>query len=374
MKMTATKAVEKERSRQPAPRTSGLPTHAACPEFEPQNLGVVAVDRNRQIIEANDAFLSMTGYLPGDLPLHMAEITPSAWHELDERKMRQLADSAYCLPWEKEIVTRQGRRLPIVMGAVAFGPTEHRFQFFIVCAEKSLPADSVVLEYQSRLRRAAAELSLSAERERRAVAADLHDNIGQELAIAKLKLSKLRGETIGTIGPELDEIVAQLSRALSSCRRLSYGLATPALYKLGLVPALKNLIATLNKDQDLDISLRFESEDTPLPVASRIILYRAVRELLVNVLKHAQATSVEISGTQVGELLTVVIADDGIGCDAARSFVDTNPEQGLGLFLIRERMWHIGGSFELASTPGKGTRVTLVVPLGDAQKEAGPPE
>jgi len=374
LKMTESKAVAKERSRQPALRTSGLPTHAACPEFGPQNLGVVAINMEGQIVEANDAFLSMSGYLAADLPLGRTQITPSEWHELDDRKIRQLAESGYCLPWEKEILTRQGRRLPIVMGAVALRPTEHRFQFFIVCAERSLPADSVVLEYQSRLRRAAAELSLSAERERRAVAADLHDNIGQELAIAKLRLSKLRGETIGTIGPQLDEIAAQLSRALSSCRRLSYGLATPALYKLGLVPALKNLIATLNKDQDLDISLRFESEDTPLPVASRIILYRAIRELLVNVLKHAQATSVEISGTQVGELLTVVIADDGIGCDASRSFVDTNPEQGLGLFLIRERMWHIGGSFELASTSGKGTTVTLVVPLGDALKDAGPPE
>ena len=344
---------------------SGLPMHPACLEFEAQNLGVVSVSTDGKIVEANEAFFAMTGYSQADLPLDMTAITPADWHDLDVRKNRQLADTGYCIPWQKQILTRQGQPLPIVIGAAAVIPTENGLQYFIANTEDLLHTDSVILEYQSRLRSAAVELSMAAERERRSVAADLHDNISQELAIANLKLSKLRGETRGTIGAELDEIAAQLSNALGSCRRLSHNLATPSLYKLGLVPAIKNLVTTTNQDQKLRISLHFDDEDISLPYTIRIILYRAIRELLFNVLKHAQATHVEISGARQGDMYSIVIVDNGIGCAAPETFIDANSEQGLGLFLTRERIWHIGGTFKLESGVGKGTRVTLVAPLED---------
>ena len=235
-------------------------------------------------------------------------------------------------------------------------------------------ADVVILDYQSRLRSAAVELSMSAERERQAIAGDLHDDIGQALAIAKLKLSKLRGETNGTVQATLDEIMAQIGAALGSCRSLSRNLATRSLYKLGLVPAIKDLVALLNQDNKLDISLHFYIEDIPLSRTTKIILYRVVRELLVNILTHAEASHVEIYGTRVGDMLCIDVADDGIGCDVHSTINDSSPESGLGLFLVRERMWHIGGSFELKSTVGEGTRATLVAPLEIANSSAGPPE
>ena len=372
LKMAKPTAVASGPAQLRAFRDSGSPVYPACLEFEPQNLGIVSVNTDGQIVEANDAFFSMSGYSQTDLPLEMAAITPAEWHELDDQKSQQLANDGRCLPWQKQILTRQGHQLPIVIGAAALNLTDNQFQYFIANTEDLLHTDSVILEYQAQLRSTAVELSLSAERERRAIAGDLHDNIGQELAIAKLRLSKMRAETTGKIGAELDEITAQLSNALGSCRRLSHALATPSLYELGLVPALKNLVATLYRDQQISVSLHFDNEDVPFSTTTSIILYRVIRELLINILKHAQASNVEISGTRDGKMFKVIVADDGIGCDLPKTMTDTSLEQGVGLFLVRERLWHIGGSFEFESTAGKGTKVTLVAPLDDATNSLGP--
>lgn len=370
MKKTKSNAVANDPIERRAFQKSGLPMHPACIEFDPQNLGIVSINSDGQIVEANEAFLSMSGYSHADLPLDMAAITPVEWHSLDERKTRQLAENGHCLPWQKQILTRHGHLLPVVIGAAALKSGRKQSQYFVANTEDHQHADIVILEYQTRLRNAAVEISLSKERERRAIAGELHDNIGQELAIAKLKLSKLRAETTGSVRVNLDELAASIGKVLDSCRTLSHSLATPVLYKLGLVPAIRNLAATLFSAEAPSISLRFDYEVVPLSNRTKIILYRVIRELFVNILKHAQASNVEISGTRVGEMFRIIITDDGIGFDARQYLINSNPEGGLGLFLVRERLWHIGGSFELESTIGKGTKATLVAPLDDMHNPA----
>lgn len=348
----------------------GPPIHSTWVEFEPQNLGLISTNSNGEIVEGNEAFLSMSGYSPADLPLALAAIMPAQRKTLDDGKFRHNEDEAHYLPWQSQIRTRQGHVLPVLIGAAAIRPTENRFQYFIVNLENHLQANIAISDYQSRLRNAAFELSLSGERERRSIAGEIHDNIGQELAIAKLRLSKLRAETSGKIRAELDEIAAQIANSLVSCRRLSHDLATPALYKLGLVPAIKNLIAALNRDQQLCVSLNCDNEEVPLPNNTRIILYRVIRELLINVLKHAQASNVAILVTREDHAIKVVITDDGIGCDAHDASTDSGPERGLGLFLVRERLLHIGGSFAWESAAGKGTKATMVAPLNEMANAA----
>lgn len=228
-------------------------------------------------------------------------------------------------------------------------------------AGRSQQSDVSVSEYQSRLRRAAIEISLASERERREIAGDVHDNISQELAIANLRLSELCTGADSELQAALNEIRARVACALQACRALTYNLATPALYKLGLIPAVKNLISDYGKTHGLKFSADISTDKIVLPRATEVVLYRVIRELLVNVVKHAQAKSVKLSICRVGSQLRIAVADDGVGFDVA-STEKWPPESGLGLFLLRERLWHLGGSFELNSAPGTGTMAILTAP------------
>jgi signal transduction histidine kinase len=302
----------------------------------------------------------------------MNAITPIEWRELDDSKVRQLADSGICLPWRKQILHRDGQQFTILMGLLELCPGLNGVRFFVADLEGHLLTDAAVRDYQSALTRSSVELSLSAERERREIAEELHDSVGQELAIAKLRLSKLREETGGVMRAELDAIAAQISSALVSCRTLSHTLAVPALYELGLIPALKNLIATLNQDDRFHIASFFTEEDLPLGEVARIIVYRVIRELMINVVKHSRAASVDVVVTREEASLKVVITDDGVGFDTGMSQPGAAVDSGFGLFLVRQRLRHLGGSFELDSTPGRGTTVTVVAPLDDTAVSAGP--
>ncbi len=228
-------------------------------------------------------------------------------------------------------------------------------------------ADKTVLEYQQRLRNAAVELSLVAERERRIIAGEVHDNVSQELAIAKLRLSQLCDEAQGELFTSLDEIRTCISNALQSCRELTYNLATPSLYKLGLIPAVKNLVADFRGRHQLQIEEHFAKYDTPLPPTTEIILYRTIREMLLNIVKHAQANKVAISISVSKNYIRIAITDDGVGFDAEGVLGESSIKNGLGLFLVRERLRHIGGSLELKSIIGKGTAVSLRAPLASAK-------
>jgi len=104
-------------------------------------------------------------------------------------------------------------------------------------------------------------------------------------------------------------------------------------------------------------------EDKPLSEQIKALLYRASRELLTNISKHARASNVFIRIDRVDESIRIVIQDDGKGFDVARLEEIIHKQQGFGLFSIRERLTHVGGTFAVESTPGRGTKVTLVAPL-----------
>jgi signal transduction histidine kinase len=101
-----------------------------------------------------------------------------------------------------------------------------------------------------------------------------------------------------------------------------------------------------------------------------VLLYRAVRELLLNVVKHAQAHQVEISVGRVGDQIRILVGDDGVGFDVSQAD-QLAPTGGFGLFSIQEGLGHIGGRLEIDSAPGKGTRALLIAPLAEAgEREA----
>lgn len=219
-------------------------------------------------------------------------------------------------------------------------------------------SEEQVLAYQEQLQSLASELSLSEERERRRIATNLHDRIGQALAFARLKLAGLAREQ-----PRLGEVQELIERAIHDTRSLTVELSPPVLYELGLVAALEWL-ATGNQ-QEHGIQTHFQDDGQPKPLDEnfRIVLFQAVRELLVNVVKHARATQVRVSVRRDADDLRIVVEDDGAGFDQASLRAKCETIRSFGLFNIRERVEYLGGQVMIQSEPGRGTKVALTAPL-----------
>jgi signal transduction histidine kinase len=157
----------------------------------------------------------------------------------------------------------------------------------------------------------------------------------------------------------IDELLDIMNQTISQTRSLTSEISPPVLYELGLEPAIKWLGEKLLKQKGIIFEFISDGQPKLLTDDIRIILFQSVRELLVNILKHSHAKSVIVSIKRDGDYLQFTIEDDGIGFDTSR-IVST---ESFGIFNIRERIELIGESIEIRSEPGKGTQITIRVPL-----------
>ena len=211
--------------------------------------------------------------------------------------------------------------------------------------------------HREQLRRLAAELALAEERERRAIAADLHDHLGQALAFVKLRLAQFAGDAVFCgFESSLREILALVDQAIRYTRTLTGELSPPVLYELGLGPALEWLGEQFAAKHGFRVEVAAARDVPQLPQATRVMLFKSVHELLTNAAKHGRPTRVQISLQQEPAGLQVRVADDGVGFDPARAeAVAASAETGtFGLFSIRERLRHLGGHARGPLDPRRG--------------------
>lgn len=225
-------------------------------------------------------------------------------------------------------------------------------------------AEEKISLYQRQLRALAAELALSEERERRHLAAELHDRVGQTLAIAKIKLlDLLKSSAYPDLLSPLSEITGMIDTTIQDTHSLIFEISPPVLYQVGFEAAVEWLAEHFHEQYGISIDLRIDGKRNPLKEDLRVALFQAIRELLVNVIKHARATCAKISVKYVGNNLRIVVQDDGLGF-ASSSVERHGTIKGFGLFNIRERLHHLGAEITIESSQGKGTKVTLIVPHG----------
>lgn len=231
-------------------------------------------------------------------------------------------------------------------------------------------AEEKIRYYQKQLRSLASELSLTEERERRLLAIELHDNIGQTLAIAKIKLGALR-ESVSSPGllERVNEIHNLIEQTIQNTRALTFELSPPILYELGFGPAIEWLAEQIRDQHGIQIDFEDDRKPRPMSDETRALLFKSVRELLINVIKHAQARNAKVSIRSDGDDMRIDVEDDGIGFYARESGSDQR-SIGFGLFSIRERLEHLGGRLKVESDPGRGTRITMVLPLRLEKKSA----
>jgi len=221
------------------------------------------------------------------------------------------------------------------------------------------------VKYEQRLNKAMAhKLSMLEEKQRREIAADLHDHLGQALAMMKIKLKALRGNAIFCgLDDVVNDLVTLTDQSISYTRTLTAELVPPTLYELGLVSALEWLTDSARKRHKLDVRFTGLSEMPKLSDEYNIIIFRAVNELVMNVVKHASASKIDVKMEKVLDNKVLIhVVDDGLGFDMQKRFKNIQEEYTcFGILSNRERLAYNGGRLLIESSSGKGTHATIEV-------------
>lgn len=195
------------------------------------------------------------------------------------------------------------------------------------------------------------------EEERRALALELHDGVGQVLTALINHLQHTAGDN-GNGSQE--EAVELASSALAEIRRLSRALRPSVLDDLGLEAALRWLVRTTAESSGLDVELVWPDDDVALDKESETLVFRIMQEAVTNIVKHADASRARIVARHAGGRFEVSVVDNGCGFDAAAALAAS--DQGFGTRGMRDRADLFGGQLNIESAPGEGTTVTLVLP------------
>lgn len=223
-------------------------------------------------------------------------------------------------------------------------------------------AEKRLSEYQNRLKSLATELSLAEERERRRVAEGVHDNICQRLALAKLDIQSLQ-QTFSDVNAirQLERLCQSVDTIIEQSHTLTFELSNPVLYQVGLEAAVeswlgRNIQGKYGIDYEFNANLKGLRPEEDMSV----FLFQSIRELVTNVVKHAESKTLKVRLEAVGDAIEIQVEDDGIGFDVKSK--EVSETGGFGLFSVRERLEYLGGRLEVISSSGQGTKVTLVSP------------
>ena len=208
------------------------------------------------------------------------------------------------------------------------------------------------------------------EAERRQLAQDLHDEIGQALTALRLNLQQVEQESAGSVaGVELQESIDISDQLLARVRSLALDLRPSLLDDLGLVPALRWYATRQAERMGWALHLDLPDGLPDLPGPRTIACFRVVQESLTNVARHAMAKMVSVSLTVQGNLIRVAVHDDGCGFDTEAMRVSAQQGRSMGLLGMEERISLVGGTLSVESAAGEGTTVFFSIPVAESQQE-----
>jgi signal transduction histidine kinase len=318
-----------------------------------------------QLIFANQALARMFDFDSREQFLAAGALSRWADPNQSDLFLTTLQEQGSVTNFETETITHTGRNIHVIFSATLKGDSISGMLMDITARRQ---AEQKLQDYQQRLKALAFQLTVAEENERRNIAADLHDNVGQSLVFARMALSNLV-ET--TLEPEetaaVKEISDALLAALQETRSLVFELSSPAINELGLSAALSEwLDEQTGKRYGLQTEFIDNMDDRHRNILNddvRTLLFRNVRELLTNVVKHARANTVRVQLKSDINKLKIMVEDDGVGFAPEEINNDSGRAEHYGLFSIQERMADLGGSFEIETSPGKGCKVFLNVPV-----------
>jgi PAS domain S-box-containing protein len=230
-------------------------------------------------------------------------------------------------------------------------------------------AEEDIRTYQEQLQSLASELSLTEERERHRLATDLHDHIGQALAVSKIKLGVLqKSATSQDQAKPLGEVRDLIEQMIQDTRSLTFELSLPILYELGFEAAVEWFAKHIRSQHGINVDVQTEMQPIPMDDEIKVLLFRSVRELMINIVKHAQARNARVTIRREDDGINIAVEDDGVGIKDVPPDSRLKSNSGFGLFSIRERLHYLGGRVHVESEHGRGTKITLMVPRQRSRK------
>lgn len=322
--------------------------------------GIVIYDRQGLVIDANTQFCRMLGYEREEiLGKAMAGFFAEAERVSKPITFGELLSGQTVLR-QRSLTRKDGT--PVSVESSSKMLPDGRMQAIIRDISERKANEERLAVYQSQLQTMASELSLAEERQRRQIASDLHDRIGQTLAVCNMKLGALRPTVKDrALAEALEEVRSLVHQSIQEVRSLTFEVSPPILYDLGFEPAVEWLAEECQRRHGLVCEFCDDGREKPLHDNMRVVLFQAIRELLFNVIKHARATRAKVTVGRKGDRVRIEVEDDGEGFDLSK--LHGRGDGGFGLFSVRERLGYMRGQVEIESAPGKGTRVTLTAPL-----------
>jgi signal transduction histidine kinase len=209
------------------------------------------------------------------------------------------------------------------------------------------------------------QLIESQELERRRIANEMHDSLGQELAIIRHRARTVgeRSADVHAAGKELEEIAGVAERLDAEVKAIAHGLRPYQLDTIGLSKTLDRMAHRVASAGRIACVTDIAAIDDALPAGSRIHVYRIVQESLNNVVKHSKATQVQVTVAREPGSLRIRVEDNGIGFRSPDGDGASDVDHGFGVTGMRERALMLGGLMEIHTSPGRGTTVSVAVPL-----------
>ena len=232
----------------------------------------------------------------------------------------------------------------------------------------------MVRKHTRDLRDLASQLIRVGENERKRIAQELHDQLGQMLQSMMMNLDRIRiklsskPQTLEGVEEGILDTKELLEQTIEDVRTLSSDLTPPMLADLGLVPTLRWYIDNYTKRSNINVSLKTKDKSYRFPQEVELTLYRIVQEALTNVAKHSRASEVIIHLSKKDSTAILSVRDNGIGFDAEKAL---SVPKGVGLFNIKERVNLLGGRFDVISRAKKGTTLTINIPFSEVNNEEG---
>ncbi|AUP77679.1 ATP-binding protein [Flavivirga eckloniae] len=297
-------------------------------------------------------------------------------HENEQTIIDDIVSNHKKTGWQGEVkaTTKEHVEVWLEMSIIPFSPIDEKSELLIIASDiSSKKAGQIEIE---RLTKASFEEKMNQqktisskiienqEKEQNRIAKDVHDGIGQMLTGLKYNLESIDIKDIDKTAVKIEHLKELTSNIIKGVRTATFNLTPPELADYGIVPAITKLTQELSKLTGKDIVFYNKTDFVDrLDSLAEINVYRIVQEAINNAIKYAESTHIVVSLSHSKDMLSIVVDDDGKGFEPSKVKNVKNGEGGMGMTFMRERIKYINGRLFLNSEKGKGTRVTLNIPL-----------
>lgn len=324
----------------------------------------IFVIQDYKVVYCNPSISQLTGCAPelfigqhiqDAVPPEELDVTLQRYHDIIERQM---------VPQPREIKRFHKD------GAVLYF-TEHSHPFFYhqkpaslaflhdITEEKKMRDELV--DHQEQLRLLVNQLILTEEQERKRLSLELHDNISQSLALTKMTIDQLAQSGDQPASVSLKQVSTVIENCLDQLQSITFELGSPTLYTFGLTEAIQNWLRdSIVRQYPLDIQFHADGPYSELPEELKAFLFRSIKELVMNIIKHAKAEKAQIEIHTLKKTIQVVVSDNGIGFQTTPDKKKTD-RKGYGLLSLQERLRHLGGTISIETVGSRGTRITITI-------------